>query len=486
MALISGAALFGIATSLVVYFVATRIAVWKRMRHIPGPPGAGWSMWWIARHQISGKMCKHTLTVGEKYATRPRLRRIWSVHSGYQRSPWYMGFRVDPRKDYVLTAMDNKEHHRIRAHLLLGYSGKGLDNQEAIIDDQLTKFIALIERKYLSDRSGLRPMQMGLAFQLLSNDMTAAVEFGKPFGYVEADSDYLGIIATLESMFLSIQMLAMFPPLLALLSSRLARPFLPQPHDGSSIGQFFGLVQDRVDERYGDGKVRNLDVIQRFVDSGLTRSEVESEAIVHLLGGSDTTAMAIRTAVFYLSCTPHACRALQAEIDAAVAAVNSDVSRPVIADAQAARLPYLQACIKEALRVWPPVLGLMAKCSDKDDVIAGQLVPAGTHVAWNPFGIMHNKAVFGDDAAVFDPQRWLDAEPAKLREMEGVQGLVFAAGTRWECLGKRLAYMELGKILFELFYRYDFSMVNPVEPFHRINQGLMIQEHMDVRITRRE
>ncbi|KAK3320267.1 cytochrome P450 family protein [Cercophora scortea] len=479
MALINGAVLFGIATSFVVYLVATRIAAWKRLRHIPGPTGVGWSKWWLGRHQISGKMCKHMLVVGEKYGPVARiapnivlcsdpteLRRIWSVRSGYRRSPWYKGFRFDPRKDNVLTAMDNKEHHRIRAHLLLGYSGKGLDSQEAIVDDQLTKFIALIERKYLSERSGhLRSMQMGLAFQLLANDITSAVEFGTSFGYIDADSDYLGIIATLESMLLGIQMMAMFPPLLAIVSSRLFKPLLPQPHDGSSMGRFLGLVQDRVDERYGDDKVRDMDVLQRFVESGLTRSEVESEAVLHLLGASDTTAMAIRTAVFYLSCTPHACRALQAEIDAAV----YTAARPVITDTQAARLPYLQAC-----------------CSDKDDVISGIPVPSGTHVAWNAMGIMQNKVVFGEDAAVFEPQRWLDAEPGKAREMEQVQGLVFAAGTRWECLGKRLAYMELGKILFELFYRYDFSMVNPVEPFHWINQGLMVHGHMDVKIIRRE
>jgi cytochrome P450 len=63
---------------------------------------------------------------------------------------------------------------------------------------------------------------------------------------------------------------------------------------------------------------------------------------------------------------------------------------------------------------------------------------------------MKDKTVFGHDADVFEPQRWLHAEPARLKAMLSVQGLVFASGSRWECLGKRLAYLELGKAVFEV------------------------------------
>jgi cytochrome P450 len=63
---------------------------------------------------------------------------------------------------------------------------------------------------------------------------------------------------------------------------------------------------------------------------------------------------------------------------------------------------------------------------------------------------MKDKEVFGADADVFAPERWLTADPDRLKTMEAVQGLVFAGGTRWECLGKRLAYIELNKAIFEV------------------------------------
>lgn len=44
--------------------------------------------------------------------------------------------------------------------------------------------------------------------------------------------------------------------------------------------------------------------------------------------------------------------------------------------------------------------------------------------------IMRDQDVFGDNAEVFEPMPWLEAEPEKLKEMEATQGLAFAAGTR--------------------------------------------------------
>ncbi|KAK0610346.1 cytochrome P450 family protein [Bombardia bombarda] len=483
MALLTGAALFGSLVSLVIYLIATRYLRWKRLSHIPGPPLAGWSkLLWMAPRQIGGGMCNDLHAVCGKYGPLSRIgpdwlvcsdpaeiRRLWSVHSGYHRSPWYRGFRFDPRSDNILTINENKEHHRLRSHLLPGYSGKGLADQEQVVDENLGKFIGLIERKYLSSHGVLRPMDMQLAFQCLTQDVTTAVEFGRPFGYIEADGDFMGVIEAMEAMLVPTQMAAMFPAVLGLVKSSVFEPFMPK---------------EQVGGRYGEGKVRKRDVLQAFVDSGMTRSEVESEAVVHLVAGTDTTAAAIRTAIFYLSTSPGAYGRLQREIDGAVE--RGLATRPIVADGEAKGLVYLQAVIREALRMWPPITGLLAKVSGREDVVCGRTVPAGTHVAWAAMGIMKNKAVFGEDAETFQPERWLEAEPERVREMEAVQGLVFAAGTRWECLGMRLAGIELNKTIFELMLRFDFAMVNPIRPFKWNNQGFTVCEGMDLKITKRE
>ncbi len=133
---------------------------------------------------------------------------------------------------------------------------------------------------------------------------------------------------------------------------------------------------------------------------------------------------------------------------------SPNLSTPVISDTAAKSLPYLQAVIKEGLRMWPPIMGLNPRMSERDEVICGVNIPARTNVGFSVLAIMRNRGVFGDDADTFDPGRWLDADPERLKEMEATQGMVFAAGSRWECLGKRLAYVEMGKVLFEVWHAF--------------------------------
>jgi cytochrome P450 len=337
---------------------------------------------------------------------------------------------------------------------LPGYQGRALEDPEPVVDAQLAKFVALIERKYISSSTALRPLDMSNAMQFLTQDIISAIEFGSPFGYLDADADMYGIIAIFEALLGSVMVMALFPFLVKLLALPIVRPLMPKPTDARGPGRLLGLVKDHVDARYGSGtsgqdKVRRKDVLQSFVESGLSRDEVESEALIHMVGGTDTTATALRSAVFFVASNAATYQRLQAEIDAVVQERHLSPS-DIVPCAHARAMPYLQAVIKEALRMWPPVMGLMARSSPKDDTVCGMYVPASTHVAWSALAVMKNKDIFGADADVFSPERWLHAKPGQLKEMEGVQGLVFAGGTRWECLGKRLAQIELEKALFEV------------------------------------
>ena len=60
--------------------------------------------------------------------------------------------------------------------------------------------------------------------------------------------------------------------------------------------------------------------------------------------------------------------------------------------------------------------------------------------------------IFGDDADCFRPERWLEAEPERLKEMENIVDLVFGSG-RWLCLGKTMVLMELRKVFVEVSAR---------------------------------
>ncbi|KJK76997.1 hypothetical protein H634G_08039 [Metarhizium anisopliae BRIP 53293] len=495
MALITATYVVVILTAIIyTSLILPRYRQWKKLSHIPGPAIAGWSKIWLLRHVLPGTLCKRLEDVTKTYGPIARvgpdwvvcsdateIRRIWAIRSGYHRADWYKATRLDPDNDNVLTLTDNKAHHDIRSRLLPGYSGKGMPNQEQTADTQILKLIQLLQRKYLSTRDTLRPCNLARTMQYLTQDVITAVGFGQAAGYLDADEDMFGVIRACETVLLPVHIISFLPVLRAILSSPIMKPLLPKPTDTHGVGRFLGVIKAHCDRRFGASAIRRNDMLQTFVDSDMTRKQVESEALVTLFGGTDTTATALRNIIFFLTTNASAYRALQAEIDTAV----KSAARPIIADDHAKSLPFLQACIREGLRMWPPSMGIMGKVSDRDDEICGKYIPAGTQVGWAALAIMYDKNIFGGDADVYEPRRWLDAQPDKLKDMEAIYGLVFATGTRWECLGKRLAYVEMGKVIFELFYRFDMSMVSPMEPFKWVNHGLTAQHDMNIRFMSR-
>lgn len=129
---------------------------------------------------------------------------------------------------------------------------------------------------------------------------------------------------------------------------------------------------------------------------------------------------------------------------------ETNPTRPVITDAEARTMSYLQAVIKEGLRIWPPVVGLMAKEVPKGgDTFKGVFLPEGTRIGYGAWGIFRREDIWGDDSHEYRPERWLESSPEKLREMESTLELIFGYG-RWQCLGRNVALMELNKVFVEV------------------------------------
>jgi len=166
------------------------------------------------------------------------------------------------------------------------------------------------------------------------------------------------------------------------------------------------------------------------------------------MAGSDTTVTALRATTLFIITQPNVYATLRSEIDKA--GHNNHLSKPIVRDAEARDLTYLQACIKEGLRMWPPVMGLMQKTVPKGgDTLNGQYVPGGTNIGYCAWGVHRNKEVFGEDAHFFRPERWLTVDEERLLQLNRVIDLVFGSG-RYACLGKPVALLELGKALAEV------------------------------------
>lgn len=184
------------------------------------------------------------------------------------------------------------------------------------------------------------------------------------------------------------------------------------------------------------------------MNRGLSQTECEVEGLFMLVAGTESTASAIRCILTHAMTAPAVYRQLKAEIRAAVR--DGRASSPIIQAEEARALPYLQAVLYEGIRMRPPLLGLMPKIVPPGgDTLAGRYVPAGTAICSNISSLLRSTAMFGADADVYRPERFMELGPEDRAVMERNTELVFGSG-QWQCVGKNISFMEMNKIVFEV------------------------------------
>ncbi|KAK1511856.1 hypothetical protein CTAM01_00786 [Colletotrichum tamarilloi] len=495
--------------TLFVIFVLFRVyetaRQYRRLRHFKGPPLAAVSKSWLLKTVTGSRGHLEFYNVTKKYGSLARIgpndllnddpglmRRMLGVRSGYRRSDWYDGMRFNPSRDNVLSCRDEDEHTKLRSKMAAGYSGREVPAFEQKIDDNLVRLIRLIER-YVDGRE---PFDFGRKAQFFTLDVISDLAFGEPFGFVASDSDMYEYIKTTEENLPVFMGMTVVPWVIRLFRYPFLRSMLPTAKDPLGFGKVMGIAKRFSAERFGpDAKVER-DMLGSFVAHGLTQEEAESEILLQIIAGSDTTATAIRATLLYIITNPRVHNKLLAEI---LSVYNTTARRPIISDAEARNLPYLQAVIKEGLRIFPPVAGLMAKQAPPEgDTWNGVFIPGGTRVGWSSWAMFRRPDVFGDDADEFRPERWLagqgedakeedgtaGAAEKKLREMEATIELIFSYG-RYQCLGRPVALMELNKVLFELLRRLELTICDPLDPWKTFNCGIHAQSEYWIRAQRR-
>lgn len=134
------------------------------------------------------------------------------------------------------------------------------------------------------------------------------------------------------------------------------------------------------------------------------------------MAGSDTTAISLRAIFYFLIKNPSCYKKQMDEIEQADKA--GLLSQHVTYE-ESQRLPYLQAVMKEALRMHPGIgFPLERFVPAGGTTVCGIELPEGTIVGVNPHVIHRNKEAFGDNADDFKPERWMEADPEQLKIME--------------------------------------------------------------------
>jgi cytochrome P450 len=131
----------------------------------------------------------------------------------------------------------------------------------------------------------------------------------------------------------------------------------------------------------------------------------------NIQAGSDTTAILLCGILYYLLKKPSTLARLREEIDTAV---NEGRLSKWVTWKESQELVYLDACIKEASRIHPPIgFPLERIVPDPGITINGYYIPNGTRVSMNPWSVHRDKDIFGEDSDEWRPERWLCEEKKK-------------------------------------------------------------------------
>jgi len=218
----------------------------------------------------------------------------------------------------------------------------------------------------------------------------------------------------------------------------------------------------------------------------LSHYEMMSQMRTLMLAGQETTSNTLSFALLELAQHPQYQDRLRAEIQARAVNVRNrgDVDFTA-ADMEA--MPFLQAVVKEVLR-FHPVLPNTLRCPEQDDVIplskpiatlSGKVIDRipvrkGLRLVLSIAAYNRNPEVWGDDAHIFNPDRFLIAGD-KRNSSVGVMSnlLTFAGGVR-ACIGWRFAVYELQAFLIELIANLRFSTTDDIQKLRRENAVVMV------------
>lgn len=173
--------------------------------------------------------------------------------------------------------------------------------------------------------------------------------------------------------------------------------------------------------------------------------ELIEQMLTFLGAGHETTASGLAWTLWLLACNQEAQHKLRAEVSEIISA-NPRPDYKTLKE-----LSYLNCVVQEGLRVLPPVPVTYRKAG-KDIWLDGVRVPKGTLFSLPIRAINTWKAVWGDDAEEFRPERWLNLPPTYHPTFST---LTFLAGPH-ACIGKTMAIMEMKAILAVLIANFEF------------------------------
>lgn len=367
----------------------------------------------------------------------------------------------------VFSTLSNEFHSEQLRPIQKFYKMSSLLPTEPLVDQTILSFIQKLDDEFVLGKNAEKTCTMDEWLMFFAWDVIAQLTFSRPMGFIEAGGDQAGFLTTANKALDYFATIGQMPFLDKLLAKNPVYPIGPPSwNDAAGFCAQQNIARQQKLSKGDFKESGQRDMLDDFLEAKRHYPEIFDDSsivgalLVNVLAGADTTGILLRAIIYYVLKNPRVHRKLQKELDE----VGLSIPVSYVADS---KLNYLDAVIKEACRVHPGVGLLLERVVPESGLTLpdGRFLPQGTTVGMNAWIVHQNKAIFGQDAESFNPDRWLkNIEEGETVEewQERVQrmkaaDLTFGAGNR-VCLGKNISILETYKVIPSLFLVYDVSI----------------------------
>ncbi|KAJ5960900.1 uncharacterized protein N7479_008050, partial [Penicillium vulpinum] len=364
-----------------------------------------------------------------------------------------------------------EQHGRLRRQMAHGFSEKAMREQELMIRGYVDM---LLDRLHEFCKSGT-PVILSDWYNYTTFDIIGDLAFGEPFGCLQGsnldgwikgifDAGRLGII---------LQALSFYPLVKRTLLS-LAPASVKKAQDKHKKLTEQKMMR-RMDKEEGrpdliEGLLRKREELNLSID------ELIANAEILIIGGSETTASLLSGVTYLLLTNLTAYKKLKEEVRTVFE------SQEEINLISVNKLPYMLACLDEALRMYPPIAnGLPRMCPEGGAKVLGEYIPANTYVSVHQWALYRREDYF-KDPNTYHPERFLGDPLFADDRREVLQP--FHIGPR-NCLGRNLAYSEMRLILALIIFNFDIEIADEARDWIKQRNFLMWEKGpLKVHLTR--
>ncbi|KAG7380686.1 hypothetical protein PHYPSEUDO_006915 [Phytophthora pseudosyringae] len=240
-------------------------------------------------------------------------------------------------------------------------------------------------------------------------------------------------------------------------------------------------------------KVVAKDLISLFMESNLRESEgmhIEDDDVTIMrdmvmtftFAGKDTTAHSMSWFIVMMNRYPEILKKVREEMREKLPGLFTGEIR-VPTQEQVRNLVYLEAVIKENMRLTPSTGFIARECMEDTTLVDGTFISKGQTIMVSSYCNGRNKKSWGDDALEFKPERMINPETGKLRVFSPFKFSAFGSGQH-VCIGQRFAMMQLKMTLAALYSKYDIKTVeDPWQLTYEFSIGIPVKGPMEVEVT---